>query len=105
MNFWSFNLFCFICQRVFDPQCNNIILQSNMSFGFIVPDNKTFELDNCYFRNINLLEEKDIVSKKIIKYNYNENIEEIVDYIENEIALEESFSFYLYLSKKKKKKK
>lgn len=107
MKFWDFNIFCYICQRVFDPQCKSLFLQSNISLGFIVPNNLSFDLDNCYFENFNLLEENVLVNnvnQTIIKYNFEEDIEEMVDYIENEIAFEESFSFYLYFNNNTKTK-
>ena len=95
MNFWKFNALCYMCQTIFDPQCKNIFKESNMSLGLI--NNNNINKNNCYLENISLLDlDKEKRNKTIIKYNYNDDIEEIVDYIEKEIPLEESFSFYLY---------
>lgn len=93
MNFWNFNLFCYLCQYVFDPQCKDIFLSTNLSVGFIVTNiTQYLEINDCELKDFNLIFDE---NSTLIKYNYLRDTEEIVDYIENEISVDEKFSFFI----------
>lgn len=105
MNFWDFNLFCHLCRFVFDPHCKNLFLSTNFSIGFIISNETQFNsINNCYFENFELLKKKN-KTNNLIEYNFLKDTEEIINYIEQQIDIEEYFSFYIkyddnYVNKK-----
>ena len=96
MNFWNFNLFCYLCQHVFDPECNELFWSQfrNISLGFKVSNITQFkEIDDCYLQDFQLVYENN--SEILVEYNYFMDIEKIVDYVEKEILFDENFSFFI----------
>lgn len=98
MIFWDFNLFCYLCQFVFDSQCSNLFLSNNISLAFLYSDIQNITTtNNCYLDELNLFEfyDKNTTDNYIFEYNTNKNLDEIVDYIEKYVPLNTTISFHI----------
>lgn len=95
MNFWNFNLFCYLCQFVFDPKCKDLFKSQNISLGFKVSNMTHFDkIDNCYFQDFDVIYENDS-SIFLVEYNYLNDNKKFVDFMENEISVDKILSFFI----------
>lgn len=95
MNFWNYNLFCYLCMHVYDNECKDLFLTTNLTVGFMFSNITQFEnINNCYLEDFKLIPKNDS-QENVIEYNFLSDVEKIEDYIEKEISLEEKFSFYI----------